>query len=354
MTLVGLPVWLALAGLIWLVGYGAVHALAPVLAADRVLAETAVSVGASSAGDGLFDGAPMAPGQPVARCLAVDVTGARRGEQVVVLARSVTGELAARLRITVELGEGGGSGACTGFRDATTVYDGSLTALAATTATGTSTGWFPATAARRTFRITAEVPDDDAVQGTTAAGDFVWRLLTGSGGGSSPNPPSTPPGTGPEPTAPATGEPAPGPPSTTPGTAPEPGETGAGTTATATAGSPAPTTPGVTSTPTGPGGPGGAEGSGAPGGSGGRDGTAGGRQPGPADVSVRATTQTRLAHTALGVARHPQPALGAVFAATLFLLLQGRLDRRDPKLAGAARTRRDVEFAFPPTYGSAA
>ncbi|MCO8269505.1 hypothetical protein M1L60_02740 [Actinoplanes sp. TRM 88003] len=58
------------------------------------------------------------------------------------------------------------------------MFDGPLTGLAAS-GTGISTGWAPAAGETRTYRLTVEVADNNALQHTRGSGTLTW--VRGSG-----------------------------------------------------------------------------------------------------------------------------------------------------------------------------
>jgi hypothetical protein len=59
----------------------------------------------------------------------------------------------------------------------------------------------------------------------------------------------------------------------------------------------------------------------------------------------------RLVSTTIATVATPQYPLTAFVLALLFLLVQDRIDRRDPKLATAAVSQRDQEIAVPDPFG---
>ncbi len=312
-----------------------------------------VSLTDDSGGQALFPGVRLTPGVTRSTCLSIDASGAATGEQVVLAAQSVTGGLAPWIQVDVEVGSGGGHGSCTGF-SGSSVFTGTLAALGTPTGDGYPTGWYPATVATRTFRITVQVQNNRAALGQSAAATFSWRLSQGA----APSPSGSPS----DPSATASGTPA-STASTSAATAPSsPGSGGSPTAVPAgEAASPTPTpTPTDLPTPTdvvvpstGP--TGGAAG---PGGNGGPG--AGGTGSDPADLRLGqgladglgrfARAAEPLARTVVGVVRHPQPVLWSALAAVLFLLVQHRIDMSDPKLVGASRTQREQMLVFPPTY----
>ncbi|MFN8073795.1 MAG: hypothetical protein U0Q15_00075 [Kineosporiaceae bacterium] len=375
--------------------------------AEAVSAQATVDLTSDAAG-ALFDGSrPLGSAHPQTACLTVAATGAIPGDTVSVAAVGVSGALADDLRLTVEMGTGGGGGSCVGFTG-TSVWSGSLTALAAVAGDGVTTGWQPALVANRTFRISAVIAAGANVAGgTSASGKFAWRLVPGSLPPVTPTPTSTTPSPSPTTTAPRptthTPTPTTAPPTTAvpttaaPTTAtptPDPTTPVASQTAVPpTTSAPAvttavpspdpsgtidnsiPTTPG-TPTPTRPV-PTGSLG----GGSGGS--SDGGTSDGPgkrADVVIGAVTTVkavpakvgkalgslvstglttligpeaaeRAGETVAAVIASPQYPLVVIVMAVLFLLVQYRIDARDPKLALARRRQRDDELEFADLFG---
>lgn len=275
-----------------------------------------VALSDDDGGAALFEAARLAPGRTVSNCLSVAYHGAGEAGSVRVLARDVAGPLAAALTLRIDVGLGGRFGDCAGF-SGTTVYDGALSGLDNPTAAqpGAATGWSPRPGERRTYRMTATVHDVDTLQGTSVAATLTWLMV--------PEPPSVPP------TAPATTPPAT--PATTPATTPaEPsvqpsiGPSGA---------SAEPATPS-------PQAPGGAE-----------------RGTGnDARSTQRGSTGSRIA-AAVGafgevvadlgarMLRHGGFPLASLVAMAVFLIIQDRFDRRDPKLA-LARVCREPSLSF--------
>lgn len=277
-------------------------------------------------------------------CLLVGAAGASSAARVGLSATGVSGPLAPDLQLTVEMGSGGHAGDCTGFTGSQ-IWQGTLTELAAPTpSTGWWTGWSPSTTPTRTFRITAVLRPGSTSSGQQATAALVWRLVDED----QPVPPTPTPTVSPTPTDTAT---------------PTPTDTA---TATPTEVTPTPTsatdsvtpTPTPTASPTGPPAGGGR----APGGDAGGD-----RNPRPApdadrrpDLTLLGSTAAGLkrvadgvATTAVGVVSKPQYPIAALVAATGFLLVQGRIDSRDPKLQLAARSQRDNERTFPDQFGPA-
>lgn len=303
-----------------------------------------VSLFDDDTGLSLFDGATLlVPGRSQVNCINVGTVGAAAGDAVTLTATSLAGTaLADHLTIAVDVGTGGRFGDCAGF-GGSRVWTGSLTALAATGGTdGVATGWQPAATETRSFRISVSVDSAAAAQGLSASADLQWRLIPGS----------TPPSTTPSPTTPATTAPATTTPATSltsgPVTSPAPHATSA-------------TSPGTTSpapaSASGP--PDSSSGSGSVAGAGPGPGTGPGGRP---DVVLTRTALGALVQavrTAIrqgtlltsAVASRPQLPLGLLLLVALFLMVQDRIDARDPKLAHAATTQRDAELTFPDLFG---
>ena len=282
----------------------------------------------------LFPGLTLAPGHQYAQCLLVGAEAATAQDTVLFGVSGVTGDLAQHLRLSVEAGTGGRYGDCTEFTGSS-IFFGSLTDLAAAgQGYGVATGWRPAQAASRAFRITVSLEPDLNQQGQQATGSFVWRVLS-----SAPATPSLPSAT---PTLTAS----PSAPTQSPGSLPasgpgrgagegpggEPDEPQRSADASPT---PSPTRI-VLVEPTPPTG-------------------AGPLMPEP-DLSIGqglarlAEILDQARRAAIAVAVEPQYPVTAIMIALFFLLLQDRIDRRDPKLAAVAR-QRDNEVSFPDRFG---
>ncbi len=172
----------------------------------------------------LFDTDLLAPGQVVANCIEVEYGGPTEEALALIGAVDVDGPLAEHLWLRIESGTGGRYGDCDGFVGSE-VFDGTLDEFAAATASGgTAAGWDPRTDARRSFRIVAEVlPVSDAAD-TWALADLVWTVEAAA---PPPDPEPTPdpePEPTPDPTPAPTPDPDPGEetPVPTPSPAPQP------------------------------------------------------------------------------------------------------------------------------------
>ncbi len=299
----------------------------------------------TAAGRSLFEaGQPIGTRHPVQACVVVATSGAQAGDRVTVTATGVEGSLAADLLLSVEVGTGGsgqpGPDGCTGF-SGTEVFHGSLTQLGAGPV---PVGWDPAASPSRTFRFTA-VAAAGAAQQARAAARIAWRLVPGPGLPPAPttSPPTTVTPTTVTPTTATTTTPAVAPsttpavaPSTTPAVAPTPTPSRAmprpsGHTpppASAGAARVVLTRPGRTV------------------------GSALARLAGDTVSSTLAPflgvlTAQQVGQTVANVVASPQYPLGMGSAAVLFLLVQHRIDGRDPKLDEALLSSRDTELVFP-------
>jgi hypothetical protein len=292
--------------------------------------QTSLAIFDDDGGRALFAGPlAMAPGRSYTQCLQVGAHSADPRDMVRVGASDVSGGLAASLRLTIEIGEGGRFGDCAAFAG-TELFTGTLDDLAAAGAgEGVATGWQPAAQADRSFRITAALDSGMRDQGVTAQGSFVWRLVDMTDSGQPP--PSASPSIGqthiPNVTVPGDGTSTPSP-------------TDAGTVS-----SPEPTEPSPTTAPTpsalvvgGSGGTGDAAGGSAP------DLTIGGA------LAQLGTAARQAQQAAAAVFTSPQYPLTALLLAVGFLLVQDLIDRRDPKLAVAKRRQRDNEIEFPDRF----
>jgi hypothetical protein len=322
---------LLVAVLVLLAGFGWVLA-APAASAT----EAGVSLFDDDDGRALFTAADrLAPGTPRQACISVGARTAQAGDVVTFAATDVTGPLAEHLTVTLEAGDGGSFGDCTGFTGST-LWTGTLAALAVASAgDGLPTGWQPAVDPVRSFRVTVVLDPALTQQGLTATGDLSWRLFRDV----DPTPTPTPTPTTPTPAPTPTLTPTPTPTPTDPGT-----PTAQPTPPTATPSpdpSPDPTPPrgGPTATPapdpTGP------------------PQDPGASADGEADVeiggglAVLRETARRAATTAFAVIAEPQYPLLAILVAVVFLAVQDLIDRRDPKLVTASISRRDAEELFP-------
>jgi hypothetical protein len=188
-------------------GSGAVFAMLAAAAVAYLLI-TALGVGSSALqpvsvltsialtdddnGSALFPATALAPDRPVSRCIRIHYSGsAPAGRSVRLAARDLRGDLVSQLTVRVEVGSGGGFAGCDGFRGQT-AYAGRLDGLGVEA--GIGTGWTPSPGEARTYRLTVTLSPRAKAGAGRAAATLEW-LATGS--------------TSPEPAAPATAVPAP-------------------------------------------------------------------------------------------------------------------------------------------------
>jgi len=312
------------------------------------------------AGAGLFELGDLAPGQAESRCIAVRHDG--QGPADVRLSGSVDDSgLADLLRLRVEAGSGGRFGDCSGFAGAT-IFDGSLAEFMSRH--GDYASGLPAFAAAdggttATFRVAVALADVATAQGATATAGFTWEARAGEPATVLPSPPdhgnAPPPG------------PRRAPPRDPGNTAPppDPGSPSSPSPEIAPSNTPA-AAPGSSTLP------GRARRAAPPTGSTGareRSRRGSGRRPsrardarGDAGPSKRGRDTPRarrradeggpglldaVAKLIAPVAERAIFPLALLVIAGLFLLIQDRIDRRDPKLARAP-LRADPDLPFPP------
>jgi hypothetical protein len=329
-------------------------------------------------GSALVTAAGLAPGHPITRCLRLDYDHAVDDDRIRLMT-SPSGGLADHLSVLVESGTGGNSNDCSGFTG-NVVYSGTLTALGqqhGTAQTALALRTLTAGTGSVSVRLRFSVNDTNAAQGLGTSADLVW--IAEAVGDRTPPPPvivpvdpptqPTQPLDPPVPTAPA---PAPAP-APTSGTGNEPvvpppaAPTSRPTSPTApdrTVTPPSPPAPASTPTASRPTDPDGvpATPSAAPVPADG-NGTSG-TPPSPHNgndtrsaagqiAHVFASGATAIGSAATGLARTLQQQVFRPVAAAAapaargagyglggtapllgcFLLIQGRIDRRDPKLA---------------------
>ncbi len=129
------------------------------------------------AGSALFTASGMSPGVPEVACIELTYAGTIVPAPIR-LHGSTTGTLPQYLDTTIEVGTGGAFGNCVGFTPTSTIFTGTLDALA-TTHTDFASGLNLFTAAAnptvRTIRITLDVQNVPAAQDQTATADFVFE-----------------------------------------------------------------------------------------------------------------------------------------------------------------------------------
>lgn len=187
---------------------------AAALVAGGYEAPHAVDLTDDGDGQAMFSADGLAPGTLVTACIGVTTADNASSELRLHGTQHGSG-LAESLSLTVEAGAGGRFGDCTGFSGAP-VFDGTLaefTTLHYDVASAVPIP--PSDAGARVFRFTAAVRDDNGVQGRDAVATFTWNARTLSVEGSAvpvepaTTPPKAPPSeslTAAEPTAVADGE----------------------------------------------------------------------------------------------------------------------------------------------------
>jgi hypothetical protein len=125
----------------------------------------------------LFDVPSMAPGDEHANCIAVTYGGSL-DRPVVAVAGKADGALARALRLTVEVGQGGGFGDCAGFMPEGDIFSGTLADFTAAHPPGKGLAAFrpEGPGDERTFRFRFVLDDAGAAQGADAAVDFDWTV----------------------------------------------------------------------------------------------------------------------------------------------------------------------------------
>lgn len=283
---------------------------------------SAVSLVDDDGGVALFSAAGLSPGQVQAACVGVSASGSvDPATEVSLTAAVLSGGLSPYLQVWVERGSVPAGGSCGDFSGGV-VWSGTLDRFPATGTAGIPTGWHPALSQHSVYRFTASVFDDPRAQDLRTSATFRWSFTEAA-----PVPPPAPP--------------LPVPPTDVPTTTPEP-TSGVGDSAATTTSAAVPadtTTPPTIDPPASPPVP-----------------TAGDRSravveappiaSGPGAVVQAALAAAgeavqQIGRTAVAVARNGQYPLALVGVVAAFLFLQGRLDRRDPKLA-LARVREEL------------
>jgi hypothetical protein len=307
-------------GVLAMLAFGAVALLSIALAGQcrapaqvRVAKITSVQLTDDDGEHALFNSHDLAPGRSAVRCLRVDYAGPAGAGPVRLLASDVHGSLVPHLTVRVAVGTGGGFAGCDGFSGAV-LYAGTISGLAGGTpaAPGVPTGWEPEPGSGRTFQLTVSV-DSGAGQGQSATGTFQWVFLDDvpepsappKAGGNSPDPPhpAAAPATKPAHVVPPATPPA------TPRAAPRTGTKHSGK-----------------------------------------------KRSGLAAVVSSAQQVAERAKRLIGdsvvvgtrVVKHGGFPIGWLVVLGFFLIVQNRIDRRDPKLA-LAPVWREPDLAFPDT-----
>ncbi|WP_369131736.1 hypothetical protein [Modestobacter sp. I12A-02662] len=383
------PVVLALAGLAF--GPGQL----PLPAITTTSVSSAVSLVDDGGGVALFSAGRLAPGRADTACVGLTAGGSVDPASEVQLSTVVeTADLAPYLLVSVERGSVPPGGDCTSF-SGTQVWTGTLADFPAAGTAGIPTGWRPALTPRSVYRFNVAVLDDPRAQGLAASATFRWSFTEAVPAPTPAPAPHPAPAPTPAPAPSPVPEPAPSPspvpepsptltptPATTPtptalpardakpdavpsvpdvrggaitaATAPPPTSPySTSDTATAPSTSPAsapalPTLPGSSAAPAAPSGD--SDVIEAPPLRAGPLATAQAVAEAVVGAAVKAASAVRK--TAGAVADDGQFPLALLAVVAGFLFLQGRIDRRDPKLA-LARVREELseyrEFPEPPS-----
>jgi len=248
----------------------------------------------------LFDTERMHPGRVDSSCVTISATGRADPTSEVRLTADVTErDLAPYLVVTVERGRVDEPGNCSTFVGQT-IWSGTLAQMPAVPAPGIATGWRPAIRPHMAFRFTVTVLDDPRAQRRAAEAAFVWRVETAAPGAG-----ASVPATGASPAR--------------PGAAPIPGPGGRPVVTGGDRAAPSPPTA-----------------SAAP-----RSGDAGGHLVQAPPLAAGPSVLEQLGRTVRALVQDGRFPLLLLVLTAVFVLLQGALDRRDPKLA-LARLRQDL------------
>ena len=296
----------------------------------------------------------LAPGATQTNCLRLDYANLTAPADLGMTA-AASGNLAPFLNVTIAVGSGGGFGSCTGF-SGTVRYAGTLADLAAQhgdLSTQLSLGSMPPPSGSASVEIQVTLVDDNRAQGLTATASLTFALTTAD-----QLPPSPSPSPSPSPTVTASPSPSPTPAPTPSATQPPTTRPPSGSPTTTSPGGPAfndvsaPPSGSASSTPPASPAPSAVP---AP---------SPHRKPrqvlhvpltnpppsGPPSLANRLGNLARtvfhaLAPTALPTAKGISWTLFVTPIPLLFLFLQHRIDRRDPKLA-LAPVYRDETLPF--------
>ena len=151
-------------------------ALASALPASRMATNVApAELSSDDGGAALFQLADLAPGKAESRCIAVSYDGPGRAD-IRLLGSAAGGGLRDFLRLTVEAGSGGRFGDCSGFTGAP-LFDGSLAEFVGRHHDYDSglVALAPAQAGSTTYRLRIALDDDAAPQAGTATASFAWE-----------------------------------------------------------------------------------------------------------------------------------------------------------------------------------
>ncbi len=194
-----------------------VVALAMLPMTSRAWAADQLVITSDNSGAPLVSGSNLAPGPMPPNCLTMSYTGAATGDELRLFVLASGSGLADYIDVTIEQGQGGQYGDCSGFTG-TQVYTGTLAALAgahATELTALLITDLRAGGGAVSLRFVFTISSDNRAQGGSANADFMWIAgsYASSGGGSTGDPngggPGAPTHLSPTLTVPFSGPPAP-------------------------------------------------------------------------------------------------------------------------------------------------
>jgi hypothetical protein len=151
-------------------------ALASALPASRTATNVApAELSSDDGGAALFQLADLAPGKAESRCIAVSYDGPGRAD-IRLVGNAAGSALREFLRLRVEAGSGGRFGDCSGFAGAP-LFDGSLAEFVGRHHDYDSglVALAPAQTGSTTFRLRVALDDDAAPQAGTATASFAWE-----------------------------------------------------------------------------------------------------------------------------------------------------------------------------------
>lgn len=139
----------------------------------------AVALTDDDGGSAQFAVTGMTPGQVKTHCITVTY-GGTLSSAVTVYATASSGALRQYLNLTIEEGNGGSFGTCTGFTQTSVAYTGTVLAFAgAKTSWATGVGSFAPTAAgqKKSYRFTTtlDAAAPNSTMGNTATADLRWE-----------------------------------------------------------------------------------------------------------------------------------------------------------------------------------
>jgi hypothetical protein len=148
---------------------------------SRAWAADQLVITSDNSGGPLVSGFNLAPGGMPPNCLAISHTGAVAGDELRFFLTADRSSLANYIDVTIEQGHGGRYGNCSGFSGAV-VYQGTLAALGlshGTQLTALLIAPLAPGAGTSSVRLTFAVHDDNRAQGGSTTSDFTW--IAGSG-----------------------------------------------------------------------------------------------------------------------------------------------------------------------------